>query len=998
MQYIDNEVTARGRLAVSMAMMLRGVLLTLVCVLPIRMAAQNTWNQSTACPGWNNPSSFTAGNSSCYFQGALGEAKNEAPNVKTGKTGMNFTSTVAAGNLATKTISTSGDCAAFPDATNKAFAIMTTESKCTGYTANRDPNTGSNADAQMKYVPTDFNAPDTVTPEFSTALTKSIRIGDACGGGNATGLYYYMYVEPKNAMMVIYYSCVIQNGGHSVSDDPAFIIRVMQKGSDNKWNQVSDTLAYMVSSTTKQNGGTVEDGKEGWHHHYSNAGSGYGSIDLYYKEWSKVVLNLSKLLYEDIRIEVLISDCPYSQHFAYAYICGECRPMSLTSGGCPAGMSTDVTSLRAPRGLDKYEWSASDYGVGTLTNVNDCEPGKNYSYYTFTDLDNEALDTIGEGYTYNVQASDFKITKRGPSAAQTVTVDSIGNRQIFRCRMTSSLDPAKPIISNLYTIVQNTKPTMQIDTMSFCGGDVRLRNLSYVPGDPNHVDMPATTWMFYNNPQCLGASDTIITGDSAWVHFDVGDMQGVKVRTYTIDQETEECYSEAIYPIRPLPNPVSRMTLSKKVLCDDEAVTLKDISDNSAWRDWLLRGEAEDSPVDPTVKVRKTGDDKTLTRSFTHSVEPVGLTVYNGLFYIDPATEGDTVWCQNTSYDTVAVFLHPELEVLGDTIVCQGSKTDATVRAVGVEGCTYEWSLSNGSITGDLPAGNRLQVTPYAEKATYYVRVTSPQGCVAWDSIHCYLVVPQLAMQPADGRICPGEVVTLIGSHADHYSWTASPEDATLYAQDTMQTVRVMPQKTTVYTMTGHGANGCDATPLTKTVTVYPYPVSKVELSPNIVDSDDPVVKLRDASTYGVASTWTFHGNEVVEGKEVTHTFNEATGADSVSVMLHTVNELGCESIYPFSIPVSLFTSWFPNVFTPGSEDANSRFRLITINEYEYFHIYVYNRGGQLVFDSSDPAFEWDGTYDGEPLPQGTYVYVCRFRKPGTNNVNQLHGAITLLR
>ena len=93
-----------------------------------------------------------------------------------------------------------------------------------------------------------------------------------------------------------------------------------------------------------------------------------------------------------------------------------------------------------------------------------------------------------------------------------------------------------------------------------------------------------------------------------------------------------------------------------------------------------------------------------------------------------------------------------------------------------------------------------------------------------------------------------------------------------------------------------------------------------------------------------------------------------------------------------------LFTAWFPNIFTPGSEDENARFRLYTINDYEVFHIYIYNRGGQLVFESVDPNFEWDGTYNGENCAQGTYAYVCNYRKAGTSTLVTKNGTITLVR
>jgi gliding motility-associated-like protein len=377
------------------------------------------------------------------------------------------------------------------------------------------------------------------------------------------------------------------------------------------------------------------------------------------------------------------------------------------------------------------------------------------------------------------------------------------------------------------------------------------------------------------------------------------------------------------------------------------------------------------------------------------------MLVRNGLYWLNPENTLDTIWCENTIYDSVHVFLHPALLVVGDTIVCQGTLTDATVTAVGVDSCTYQWSTSLNSITGGIQPGNHLAVVPYADTSTYYVRVTSPQGCVAWDSIHAYLVSPRLSMSPADGRICPGDTVILVGSNANSYTWTASPNDPSLTGQDTAATVMVTPQQSTTYTLVGHGGSGdniCDATPLTTQVTVFPYPVPTVNINPGIVDSEDPVVMLRDESPYSVASTWVFDGGEIVEGREVTHTFEEATGVDSVYVTLKNVNELGCQTVYPFGIPVNLYTAWFPNIFTPGSEDVNSTFRLYTINRYEIFHIYIYNRRGELVFDSDDPEFEWDGTYKGSPCPQGTYVYICRFRKPGTFNLSEIYGSITLVR
>ena len=993
--------------------------LALALLLPVggALVAQDDWSQAEVCPGWNNPTSFTTGaNTLFYYSGQIGEKLQAVPNIANGYTAIDWNggthATLTNSQMNTYTYSYSYSTGAVMPGTsvNRMYYILSTTTQCSGHPVNSDPNTGDN----LPYVPSEqFNTIDTTGMTIPTELTHSIRIGDGQGDARATALYYNMHVTSQNAMLYLYYAIVVQQPHTTVAENPNFIIRVMKTNDAGNWVQASpttdnqthcDTLTYMVGSTLVTNGGTVVIGQDGWHQYGGNSTLG----NMLYKDWVKVSINLTPLLGQDIRIEAIAGDCCWSAHCGYAYICGECRPMSINSSGCAAGRSTNVTTLSAPRGLDRYVWYASEHGKSNaVQNFNQPDNNPNstryYKWRLLSDTINSACTEDDSAYLYRPQAADFRIHFR-PNSAHNPDIpaspDSVGDMQAFRCEMTSAIDPSKPFKSNLYVNVQNTKPTMDIDSLSVCGGDVQLVNKSYVPQQPNKVNLDATEWFFYNNPLCLGTADTSMVGESAAIHYDDGEMKGVRVVTYNhLEPDEANCYSEAIYPVRPLPNPVGGMTISQRVLCDDDPTILADTTYNSTYRVWRFRDTALASGMELTDTLVGMGEqNRTLTRSFTHGVEPIELMVRNGLFYVDPSNTLDTIWCSNTLYDTVAVFLHPELEVLGDTIVCQGNLTDATVNAIGVDSCVYQWSTSLNSITGNLLPGAHLGVVPYADTSTYYVRVTSEQGCVAWDSIHAYLVVPQLQMIPADGRICPGDSVYLIGSHAHHYTWSASPDDASMGWQDSMPSMVVTPQKTTTYTLVGHGSNDCDASPLTATVNVFPYPVPKVDLDPGIVDSEMPTITMYDHSPYSVSSTWIFDAGETATGSEVTHTFTEATGADSVYVTLIAANELGCETVYPFSIPVNLYTAWFPNVFTPGSEDENSRFRLYTINAYEHFHIYIYNRRGELVFDSADPSFEWDGTCDGRPCQQGSYVYICRFRKPGTYNLVSQYGNVTLVR
>ena len=249
---------------------------------------------------------------------------------------------------------------------------------------------------------------------------------------------------------------------------------------------------------------------------------------------------------------------------------------------------------------------------------------------------------------------------------------------------------------------------MAVDSLFKCDGSAKLWNRSYVPGEINGVMNDSTRWSFYNNPSCSGTPELVLTGDSAYTVFDNNNLKGVLVRSYAVPNplKPEVCYSEAIYPIKPRQTPrVNGMLISgpnpndPRVLCDTASASITDTSSGTyVWREWSFRDRnAAESDMSLSYKVRGVNEtNRTVRRSFTHSLEPIELLVRNGSYYFDPTHLQDTMWCETLVRDTIVVFLHPELEVLGDTVVCEGSRTNATVRALGVDGCTYEWSRTLG--------------------------------------------------------------------------------------------------------------------------------------------------------------------------------------------------------------------------------------------------------------------------------------------------------------
>jgi gliding motility-associated-like protein len=86
---------------------------------------------------------------------------------------------------------------------------------------------------------------------------------------------------------------------------------------------------------------------------------------------------------------------------------------------------------------------------------------------------------------------------------------------------------------------------------------------------------------------------------------------------------------------------------------------------------------------------------------------------------------------------------------------------------------------------------------------------------------------------------------------------------------------------------------------------------------------------------------------------------------------------------------------YLPNAFMPFG--INNIFKPATVFvDGGGYELVIYDRWGQLVFQSHDPEEGWDGTYNGNYVPQGVYVYLVRFRN-ATNQTRQVKGNVAVI-
>lgn len=122
-------------------------------------------------------------------------------------------------------------------------------------------------------------------------------------------------------------------------------------------------------------------------------------------------------------------------------------------------------------------------------------------------------------------------------------------------------------------------------------------------------------------------------------------------------------------------------------------------------------------------------------------------------------------------------------------------------------------------------------------------------------------------------------------------------------------------------------------------------------------------------------------GAETAAGQAVSQEAPAAKGKDPSSSVVHEDNLL-----------------WAPNAIVPNGEvDENRTFKLKFSSTVTDFRITIFNRGGRQLYQSTDPQFLWDGTYDGAALPQGAYVWVAKFRD-SDGRVHQEKGTVTIIR
>jgi len=328
---------------------------------------------------------------------------------------------------------------------------------------------------------------------------------------------------------------------------------------------------------------------------------------------------------------------------------------------------------------------------------------------------------------------------------------------------------------------------------------------------------------------------------------------------------------------------------------------------------------------------------------------------------------------------TINVTALPVVPPIAAQTVCEGS----TLKLTAAGGASYIWTGPNiAAFSGNPLVVNNVTT---ANSGVYTVSVVSASGCAAPPVNAMVTVTPKVTPGiSGDVAICAGETTQLSASGGLYYKWSpASGLD-----NDTIPNPIANPLQTTTYTVRVSNG-GCSDSSRSVMVKVNQNPVANA--GGNITLFEGQSVKLNGSATGDniTGYSWTpatFLDNPAsltpvcTPTNDITYTLTVASSTCGTSTSNVFVK------VYKKVI--------VPNAFSPNNDGINDFWDIRALETYPQSTLFVYDRYGQQVFQSTGYSKPWNGTYNGSALPPGTYYYIIDLK----NNTPKISGWVVIVR
>jgi len=338
--------------------------------------------------------------------------------------------------------------------------------------------------------------------------------------------------------------------------------------------------------------------------------------------------------------------------------------------------------------------------------------------------------------------------------------------------------------------------------------------------------------------------------------------------------------------------------------------------------------------------------------------------------------------CADTAYQTYDIRLPLDVHFTAPEPQCISNNSfDFNVTGTFTNNAIISWEF--GPLAN--PMSSSLQnptLVSYSDSGHFNVSVTVTEfGCTDSfdDTIHVFpLPVIGFIYPPQTG--CVPYAVQFIDTSMSwevlNYSWTfgdgtisGEQNPSHLYSVPGIYDVSLTVQVDSICTFS-------QTISLPDLITVHPRPDALVTSDLSEQSAFHPNFTFFDMSAGSISETMYFENGDTSSLNEVPYTFYES---GNHPVMLIAVNEFGCtDTSYVTVYVIPETTIYIPNAFTPNNDDLNDVFIPVVydVNSYDFM---IFDRWGQIIYQSTKQGDGWDGTRNGKLCPIDTYVYQLNY-------------------
>lgn len=374
-----------------------------------------------------------------------------------------------------------------------------------------------------------------------------------------------------------------------------------------------------------------------------------------------------------------------------------------------------------------------------------------------------------------------------------------------------------------------------------------------------------------------------------------------------------------------------------------------------------------------------------------------GGGIADGDYTFEYKVIGTAPCIDDVSSFTITVLPEPALDAGPDQLICIGDETSVTASG---DPATYTWTP--GGIFNGVP------FTPGLLTLTYTVLATDANGCINTDDLEITVYpLPVISFTASDLEGCTPfnvnftivsdiEIVTTdwFFGDGDIATGVTFPTTSHTYLFGGLYDIRAT--VTDIY--------GCvSSVEYNDYITVENQPIAAFQMNPTSVFTNDTEVHLINQSLYASDYIWnlwyiSFLSNEV----NPIHFFPDDIGDVFYPVTLIASNYLGCaDTVTQFMNVKGIILFYIPNTFTPDGDESNNVFKPVFVSGYDPydFHLMIFNRWGEIIFESYDVNGTWDGTYGTREIVQdGVYPWQIDFKELHTDKRHTHKGHVTVTR